>query len=490
MPARAALAFALTQFVAAGTAADLPSFIVILTDDQGYADLGIQGHPYIRTPHLDRMAAEGIRFTDFYAQPFCGPARAALMTGTYPPRNSLMFNHIPRARTGIHPNEITIAELLRDRGYATAMVGKWHLGDAPEFLPTRNGFDSYYGLPYSNDMWPYHPKIVRTPDEDERMRHTRERTGYTGYAQSEETYPTDWFPPLPLIENETVIETNPRQEDITAEYADRAIEFVRSNRDRPFFLYIAHSMPHVPLFRGRAFRDRSLRGLYGDVIEEIDHHTGRILDALDELGLDGRTLVIFTSDNGPWAGYGIDAGSAGLLRGSKGTVFEGGIRVPAIMRWPGRIPAGVVTSEVASIMDIYPTLAGLSGGEPPRDRTIDGRDLQPLWADPDRATGHDALYFFEGGYRYRAEDGPPENNPLLRAVRSGEWKLHLKTEQDGEDGSAKVVPAELYHLHWDPSETRDVAAKHPDVVDRLTKQSRSFLAGLRTDVRPLGRLAD
>ena len=471
-------------------ATDLPNFVVILADDMGYGDLGVQGHPYIRTPNLDRMAAEGLRFTDFYAQPFCGPARAALLTGTYPPRNSLMFNHIPRARTGIHPNEITIAELLRDRGYATAMLGKWHLGDAPEFLPTRNGFDSYYGLPYSNDMWPFHPKIIRRPDEGPRMRHTRERTEYTGYAQSDQTYPPDWFPPLPLMENETVIERNPHQELLTETYTDRAIEFIRANPDRPFFVYIAHAMPHVPLFRGRAFRDRSLRGLYGDVIEEIDFHAGRVLDTLRELGLDERTLVIFTSDNGPWAGYGIDAGSAGLLRGSKGSVFEGGIRVPAIFRWPGRIPAGLVTSEIASIMDFFPTLANLSGGEPPRDRTIDGRDLQPHWERPGRASGHETIYFFEGGYRYKAEDGPPKNDPQFRAVRSGPWKLHLSTEAVETDGKVSIVPGDLYQLHWDPSETRNVAAKHPDVVKRLVGQAKSFDASLRKDIRPLGRLAD
>ena len=472
------------------SATDLPNFVVILADDMGYGDLGVHGHPYIRTPNLDRMAAEGLRFTDFYAQPFCGPARAALLTGTYPPRNSLMFNHIPRARTGIHPNEITIAELLRDRGYATAMLGKWHLGDAPEFLPTRNGFDSYYGLPYSNDMWPFHPKIIRRPDEGPRMRYTRERTEYTGYAQSDQTYPPDWFPPLPLMENESVIERNPRQELLTETYTDRAIEFMRANPDRPFFAYIAHAMPHVPLFRGRAFRDRSLRGLYGDVIEEIDFHAGRILDTLRELGLDERTLVIFTSDNGPWAGYGIDAGSAGLLRGSKGSVFEGGIRVPAIFRWPGRIPAGLVTSEIASIMDLFPTLAKLSGGEPPRDRTIDGHDLQPHWERPGRASGHETIYFFEGGYRYKAEDGPPKNDPQLRAVRSGPWKLHLSTEPGETEGSVSILPGDLYQLHWDPSESRNVAAKHPDVVKRLVGQAKSFDASLRKDIRPLGRLAD
>ncbi len=471
-------------------ATDLPNFVVILADDQGYADLGVQGHPSIRTPRIDRMAAEGIRFTDFYAQPFCGPARAALLTGTYPPRNSLMFNHIPRARTGIHPNEVTIAELLRDRGYATAMLGKWHLGDAGPFLPTRNGFDRYYGLPYSNDMWPYHPKIVRRPDEDERIRHTRERTAYTGYAQSDETYPVDWFPPLPLIENEEVIETNPRQELLSEAYADRAIGFIREHRDEPFFVYIAHSMPHVPLFRGRQFRDRSLRGLYGDVIEEIDHHTGRILDVLDELDIAGRTLVIFTSDNGPWAGYGLDSGSAGILRGSKGTVYEGGVRVPAVMRWPGHIPAGLVTSEVASLMDIFPTLARLAGGKPPPDRTIDGRDLRPLWESPGKAKGHSELFFFEGGYRCRAEDGPPRNEPLMRAVRSGPWKLHVSAES-GPDGKAGDLRAgALYQLQWDPSESYDLADKHADIVERLLGRARSFGKALLADLRPLGRLVD
>ncbi|MCY4188421.1 MAG: sulfatase [Bryobacterales bacterium] len=486
LPAMLAAAALAHQALAA--AADLPNFVVIMTDDQGYGDLGVQGHPSIRTPRIDRMAAEGLRLTDYYAQPFCGPARAALMTGTYPPRNSLMFNHMPRARTGIHPNEVTIAELLRDRGYATAMLGKWHLGDAPEFLPTRHGFDSYYGLPYSNDMWPFHPKIERAAEEGERMRHTRERTAYTGYAQSEETYPRDWFPPLPLMENERVVERNPRQESLSAAYTDRAIEFIRASRDRPFFVYIAHSMPHVPLFRGRAFRDKSLRGLYGDVIEEIDHHTGRLLDTLGELGIEERTLVIFTSDNGPWTGYGIDAGSAGLLRGGKGTVYEGGIRVPAILRWPGTIPAGLVSSEVASVMDILPTLAQLSGGGPPRDRTIDGRDLEPLWAGPGKAGGHEALYFFEGGLRYRAEDGPPQNDLLLGAVRAGPWKLHLGAEPDGK--RVKVLPGELYQIYWDPGESRDVADKHPEVVERLTEQAQSFLDSLRNAIRPLGRLAD
>ncbi len=467
-----------------------PNFIVIFTDDQGYADLGVQGHPYIRTPNIDRMAREGVRFTDFYAQPFCGPSRAALMTGTYPSRNSLMFNHIPRARTGIHPNEITIAELLKDRGYATTMFGKWHLGDAAQFLPTRNGFDSYYGVPYSNDMWPYHPKIIRRPDEDERMRYTRERTAYTGFAQSDETYPVDWFPPLPLVENEEVIELNPKQELLTASYTDRAIDYIKEHRGTPFFIYLAHSMPHVPLFRSRKFRDTSMRGLYGDVIEEIDHNVGRILETLKSTGLDEKTLVIFTSDNGPWVGYGIDAGSAGQLRGSKGTLFDGGIRVPSIMRWPGQIPEGLVTSEIASNMDIFPTLAKLAGGAPPPDRTIDGRDLWPLMSDSEAESPHEALYFYEGGFRYKAEDGPPKNDPKLKAVRSGPWKLYLETEPGDEPDTLKVVATELFNMHYDVSEKYPLTDKHPEVIERLVKQAKSFNDSLRKNTRPLGRLAD
>ncbi|MCB1022387.1 MAG: sulfatase-like hydrolase/transferase, partial [Acidobacteria bacterium] len=238
---------------AAAQRPERPNFIYIMADDQGYGDLGVQGHPYIRTPNIDRIAREGVRLTDFYAQPFCGPSRAALITGSYPARVSLAFNHIPRARTGIHPNEITIAEILKTRGYATAIIGKWHLGDAPEFLPTRHGFDYWLGLPYSNDMWPYHPKILERADEDERMRAARKRARYTGYAQSDQTYPLDWFPPLPLMRNEEVIELNPKQELLTQTYTDEAIRFMGEHRDEPFFLYVAHSMPHVPLYRSRRY---------------------------------------------------------------------------------------------------------------------------------------------------------------------------------------------------------------------------------------------
>ncbi len=461
-----------------------PNFVYIMADDQGYGDLGVQGHPYIRTPNIDRMAREGVRLTDFYAQPFCGPSRAALLTGSYPARVSLAFNHIPRARTGIHPNEITLAEILKSRGYATAIVGKWHLGDAPEFLPTRHGFDSWFGLPYSNDMWPYHPKILERDEEDGRMRASRKRARYTGYAQSDQTYPLDWFPPLPLMRNEEVVELNPAQEELTGAYTDEAIDFVRSHHDEPFFLYLAHAMPHVPLFRSRRYEDRSLRGRYGDVIEELDASVGRLLETLEELGLAENTLVVFTSDNGPWIEYGFDAGSAGLLRGSKGTNFEGGVRVPFVARWPGRIPAGIVSSEIVANLDILPTFAKLAGGDIPGDRTIDGRNVWPVLSTAGAESPRTSFYYFAGGMRYRAEDGPPKNDPRLEAVRSGKWKLFVETV--GQE--REVKPRELYNLLEDPSERVDMAAKEPETVERLRKMAQQFNDGLRDDTRPHGKL--
>ena len=422
---------------------DRPNFIYIMADDQGYGDLGVQGHPYIRTPNIDRMAREGARLTDFYAQPFCGPSRAALMTGSYPARVSMSFNHIPRARTGIHPNEVTLAELLKTRNYRTTLIGKWHLGDAPQFLPTRHGFDSYFGIPYSNDMWPYHPKVIERPDEDERMRASRKRARYTGYDGQGQVYPLDWFPKLPLMEDEEVVELNPQQEKLTTVYADRAVNFIRQSRDEPFFIYLAHAMPHVPLFRGRKSEGRSMRGRYGDVIEEIDENVGRILDALKEQGLDEKTLVIFTSDNGPWIQYGFDAGSAGPLRGSKGTNMEGGVRVPFIARWPGQIPAGIVSSEIAANIDILPTFAQLSGADVPADRTIDGRSIWDLLTKPDATSPRNSYFYYQGGMRYRAEDGPPKNDPRLEAVREGPWKLFVETVGEDREGASEgaVQPA-------------------------------------------------
>ncbi len=452
-----------------------PNIVLILADDLGWGDLSCYGNPYIHTPRIDRMAAEGVRFTDFYAQPLCGPSRAAILTGCYPVRNSLMFNHIPRARTGIHPGEITVAEHLKNRGYATAIAGKWHLGDAPPFRPLRHGFDTWLGLPYSNDMWPFHPKTVRAAGENPRLTAARTRAELTGYDGQGQTYPADWFPDLPLMSDDQVLELNPDQRTLTTRYTDKAVGFIRSNRARPFFLYLAHAMPHAPLFADPNQAGQSPRGLYGDVVRDLDRSTGRILDTLRELGLDRRTLVIFTSDNGPWLPYGIDAGSAGPFRAGKGTHFEGGIRVPMIARWPDRIPPGRVTSEFASTIDFFATFGALAGVPPPTDRVIDSLDVSPLLFDPAARSPRDSFFIYEGAIAYRPETGRPRNSRILKAIRSGPWKLHVETMA-------------LYHLHSDPGESKDVAGRNRDVVDRLLAMGRRFDDEIARNTRPLGEL--
>jgi arylsulfatase A-like enzyme len=433
-----------------------PNVVLVFADDLGYGDLGCTGAKGYATPHLDRMAAEGVRFTNFYvAQAVCSASRAALLTGCYPNRVSILGALGPGSKTGLHPDEVTLAELLKARGYATACFGKWHLGDNPMFLPTRQGFDEYFGLPYSNDMWPFHP----------------ERPG--------------GFPPLPLIDQEKVVETNPDQTKLTSSYTDRAVRFIEKNRDRPFFLYVPHSMPHVPLFAGPDFKGKTERGLFGDVIAEIDHSVGRILHTLRRLGLDERTLVVFTSDNGPWLSYGDHAGSAGPYREGKGTMFEGGVRVPAIFRWPGRIPAGKVCTKMAATIDIVSTVAGAPVG--------DGKNLWPLLTNPDGPSPRDEYYFYWGNE--------------LHAVRQGPWKLHFPhgyRSLDGPGGKggvpAKYVQRQiglaLYNLEDDPGESADVAAKHPDVVERLKavgEKAREDLGDslqkrAGRNVRPAGRI--
>ncbi len=455
-----------------------PNFIIIFADDQGYGDLGCFGSPEIETPHIDRMAAEGIRLTSFYAAPFCGPSRASLMTGCYPARASLAFNHGPGARTGIHPNEITLAEILKGQGYSTMHIGKWHLGDHPKFLPTRHGFDKFYGLPYSNDMWPYHPRMPITENEVPRMVAARKRAAYTGFAGQGSYYPKGhgFTKPLPLIRNDEVLETNPDQTKLTTSYTEEALRFITENRDRPFFLYLAHAMPHVPLFVSEKFKGKSRRGLYGDVIQEIDWSTGQILQKLRELKIDQKTLVVYTSDNGPWLQYGIDGGSAGPLREGKGTLFEGGIRVPAIMWWPGHIPAGRRTSEVAGVLDLLPTFARLAGTKPPEDRVIDGRDIWPLLSgEKGVKSPHEYFYYYGGSGRgHRAN---------LRAVRSGGWKLFVASDRDG-----KFRGTELYDLYGDLSETRNRIEEHPELAARLVRAAQEFNDQLLKNIRPLGRL--
>ncbi|HUT12670.1 MAG TPA: sulfatase, partial [Thermoguttaceae bacterium] len=327
-----------------------PNFVIIYCDDLGYGDIGPFGSEKHRTPNLDRMAAEGRRFTDFYVTSgVCSPSRSSLMTGCYPKRVGLHQNEtgrgvlFPGNHRGLNPEEITIAEVLKARGYATAVVGKWHLGDQPEFLPTRQGFDSYFGIPYSNDMGHWKPQ---------------------------------WqYPALPLMRDEKVIETEPDQSQLTPRYTAEAIEFITAHKDEPFFLYLPHTFPHVPLYASERFKGKSANGPFGDAVEEIDWSTGEILGAIEQLGIDSRTLVIFTSDNGAQNGPG---GSNAPLRGFKGSTWEGGMREPCIMRWPGKIPAGTTCRELAGTLDLMPTLAKLAGTSAPADRIIDGKDIRPL----------------------------------------------------------------------------------------------------------------
>jgi arylsulfatase A-like enzyme len=406
----------------------------VYADDLGYGDVGAYGAPRIRTPHTDRLATEGVRFTDFYvAQAVCSASRAALLTGAYPNRVGILGALFPDSTTGIADGETTLAEVLKGRGYATAVYGKWHLGHLPPFRPTRHGFDDYLGLPYSNDMWPSHP---------ERMR----------------------FPPLPLFSRDAVLTLNPDQSQLTGEYGRRAVAFIEANRGRPFFVYLAHNMPHVPIFASARFRGRSGQGLYGDVVEEIDDSVGQVLAALRRLAIDRDTLVLFASDNGPWLSYGDHAGSAGPLREGKGTAFEGGVRVPFVARWPGRIPAKTVVTEPAMTIDLLPTLARLAGAALP-ERPIDGLDISTLLlGEPGARSPHEALRFYYG--------------TELRAVRAGRYKLvlpHRSQTLDGPPGAGgrpgkyrqADVPLALYDLVADVGETTDVASAHPDVVARL-----------------------
>jgi len=422
---------------AGGTSSNRPpNFIVILADDQGYADVGCFGAEGFTTPNLDRMAAEGIRFTDFYAAAAsCTPSRAALLTGCYPQRVSLPHVLGPNAKIGINSDEKTIAEVLKPLGYATACYGKWHLGHYPKFLPTRHGFDDYFGLPYSNDMWPRHPEQPEV------------------------------YPDLPLVEGERIIEFNPDQTKLTTWYTERAVGFMEKNKDRPFFLYLPHSMPHVPLHVSDKFKGKSKQGLYGDVIMEIDWSVGQITSTLKRLGIDRQTLVVFCSDNGPWLSYGDHAGSAKPLREGKGTTFDGGQREPTIMCWPGKIPASTVCNEPASTMDILPTIAKLAGAELP-SRPIDGKDIWPLMSSQPGAKSPREAFFYYSGW-------------ALQAVRSGKWKLHLPHNYrtlGGRKGGTGGQPVKyeqgtiglaLFDVQNDIGEQHDVSAQHADVVKRL-----------------------
>ena len=424
-------ALLLVVSVAAG-AQRPPNVVLIFCDDMGYGDLHCYGSATL-TPNLDRMAAEGTRFTNFYAgQPICTASRAALMTGCYPNRVGLLGALGPRSKIGISDHEFIVPQMFKSRGYATAIFGKWHLGDATQFLPRCHGFDEYFGLPYSNDM--FHKD------------------------------PSSKFPDLPLIANEKVVQLNPDQNMLTTWYTEHAVSFIEQNKDKPFFLYVPHAMPHVPIHVSDKFAGKSGRGLYADVIMEIDWSVGQILAAIAKNGLDEQTLALFASDNGPWLVYGDHAGSAGPLREGKMTTFDGGSREPFIARWPGHVPAGKTCDEIAATFDLLPTFATMAGAELPQDRIIDGRDIGPLLhGEAGAKSPHDVFYFYWGRE--------------LQAVRSGNWKLHFAhtyphPDPPGRGGQpGKIVKQEvelsLFDLSNDIGETKNVAAEHPDVVKRL-----------------------
>jgi len=428
------------------TGAEPLNFIIIFTDDQGYGDLGCYGHPTIRTPELDRMASEGQRWTQFYvAAPVCTPSRAGLLTGRYPIRNGMTSDQrgvlFPNSSGGLPPSEVTLAEVLKQKNYATAMIGKWHLGHLPEFLPTNQGFDYYYGIPYSNDMnfagdWAARMEQINDPHF---------QSDFRDYD-------------VPLMENDQVVERPADQNTITQRYTEKAVEFIQQHQDTSFFLYLAHSLPHIPLFAHPDRVGNSLQGLYGDVIEEIDWSVGRILNTLTELGIDKHTLVVFTSDNGPWLLFRNHGGSAGPLRAGKGTTFEGGQRVPAVFWGPGTVKPAIVRG-MGSTLDLLPTMAALSGTSLPEDRKLDGYDLSPVLKGETKSSPRSEFFYW--------------TNADLYALRSGKWKLHLRQTAPVTYWN-QVEPLEapeLYNLEADISERYNVAAYHPEVVEELLKMA-------------------
>ncbi len=459
------------------SAASKPNMIIIFTDDQGWGDLGCYGSPNIETPNIDQMAREGMRFTSFYAAPFCGPSRAQLMTGSYHARAGHSFNPGPGSPFGLHPDEITIAEVAKSVDYSTMHIGKWHLGDAAPLLPTYQGFDSFFGIPFSNDMWPYHPKMAPREKEDDLMKQMRERAAYTGYAGQGSYYPKGGgFPePLPLMRNEEVIELNPDQTRLTTRYTEEALRFIETNKEQPFFLYLAHAMPHVPLFVSDKFKGKSARGLYGDVIMEIDWSCGEIMKKLEALDLDEDTIVVYTSDNGPWLGYGVDGGSAGPFRDGKSSTWEGGMRVPAIVRWPGTIPPNRRSDAISGNMDLLPTFADAAGAKLPTDRILDGRSLLPLLKGETTQAPRDYFHYFAG-----TRPGGAAN---YRGIRDQQWKLIVRTDKQG-----RVHPKELYDLGEDPSEKFDRMEQFPKVVERMITEAREFRTAFKDQRRPPGRV--
>ena len=458
----------LLAFFLSGTAAlaashsPLPNIVIIFTDDQGYADVGVFGAKGFVTPNLDRLASQGRIFRNFHvAQPVCSASRCGLLTGCYPNRLGIHGALGPRSKVGISDNEMTLAQLVKQRGYATAIFGKWHLGDSPQFLPLRHGFDEYFGLPYSNDMWPLQPNGEK-------------RKGA--------------YPDLRMFDGNKVVIPNVTHEDqnqLTTWYTEHAVKFIDSHKDGPFLLYLAHNMPHVPLHVSDKFRGKTERGLYGDVIEEIDWSVGQVMDALKRNGLEENTWVIYTSDNGPWLCFGDHAGSAYPLREGKGTNWEGGTREPCIMRWPGKIPAGSESKDMLMTIDLFPTIAKLIHADLPKHR-IDGLDVWPIISgNPGKSKNpHEAYWFYY------------EVNQLQAVVTGdGHWKLqlpHTYRTLNGRPGGHGGIPvpydnrklekSELYDLVNDISETSDVSDKHSDIVKRLEAEAEKARAELGDNI--------
>ena len=428
-------------------AAKTPNFVVIFCDDLGYGDLGCYGHPTIQTPNLDRMAAQGVKFTQFYAAaPVCTPSRAALLTGRLPVRSGMCSDKkrvlFPDSAGGLPQKEITLAEELKTKGYATAAIGKWHLGHKPQYLPTNNGFDTYFGIPYSNDM----DRIASA----------------TKYREACKNAKIEYFN-VPLLRDTKVIERPADQTTITRRYTEEALRFIKTNKNNPFFVYLAHSMPHVPLFRDKPFVGVSKRGIYGDVIEEIDWSVGQVLKTLQDEGLAGNTLVWFTSDNGPWLIFETHGGSAGLLRDGKGSTWEGGMREPGIAWWPGKIKPHTNHS-IASTMDIYTTCLTLAGAKVPKDRVVDGIDLTSVLLKGGKGP-REAMFFYRGEQLY--------------AVRKGPWKAHYITRVAyGRSQPEKHDPPVLYHLDHDPAEKHDLAKENPEVLVEIAKVVKEHKAKL------------
>ena len=432
----------------------LPNIVILFIDDLGYGDIGPYGATKQKTPNLDRMAREGMKLTSFYAAPVCSVSRAQLLTGCYGARVSVPGVYGPGGRNGLNPAEHTIAERLKERGYATMCIGKWHVGDQPEFLPTRQGFDHYLGIPYSNDM---------------------QRTA-TATGQKV----------VPLVRDEKVAEllTDDDQSRIVERYTEEALGFIRTNKEKPFLLYLPHTAVHTPIHPGAAFAGKSANGRFGDWVEEVDWSVGRVLDTLRELKLAERTLVVFTSDNGPWLSKGADGGSAGPLRGGKGSTWEGGMREPTVAWWPGKIAPGSVCDAVAGTIDLLPTAVALAGGTVPSEPVIDGRDLSPLLFGKTTQSQRDAHYYFSG---YN-----------LQAVRQGPWKLAIAPQPEavgsGVSSDASAKAPRLYNLDEEIGEKTNVADKHPDIVAKLHALAETMGAEIGgnapTARRPAGEAAN